>query len=519
MKNVKKFTKILLLIAIAITAIFSTYTNVFAEVEKSVQLGTPKTTGSYIGGFNFAYKVTVDGRVLYCLNYNKKTAQNITADRLDNSSLVDGGVLHIIKNGYPTKSITGNADKDYYITQIAVWWYLDETHGMSNLSQWVKSTGQDNENLRSYITNLVNEGKKHQNEKANNVVNTDLKISATSTEMKLDGKYFVSGDIKATTAVNISSYNVTLDNAPKGTAIEKNGGTIDYAGAFTVNANESFKIKVPATEVKSTEINIKVNATAKGNTQYAAYEFVPRNSAMQNCALLYTFNGKDVASSVELGISTSKITVVKVDANTKQPIAGAVLVLKDKNGKELTRWTSDINAHVVNNLPNGEYTIVEEKAPNGYLVNKKDTKFTITDTNRSIKITIEDAPKKVVVNINKVDQETNKPLAGAVLVVKKADGTEVVRFTTSETSYTLTDIENGTYTVEEISAPAGYIKSDDKITFTVDDEHLSHQITFKNAKEVWVPDTGSVSSVFMIILGIAITGLGIRFIYKNGKRA
>ena len=90
---------------------------------------------------------------------------------------------------------------------------------------------------------------------------------------------------------------------------------------------------------------------------------------------------------------------------------------------------------------------------------------------------------------------------------------------TSETSYTLTDIENGTYTVEEISAPAGYIKSDDKITFTVDDEHLSHQITFKNAKEVWVPDTGSVSSVFMIILGIAITGLGIRFIYKNGKRA
>ena len=160
-----------------------------------------------------------------------------------------------------------------------------------------------------------------------------------------------------------------------------------------------------------------------------------------------------------------------------------------------------------------------EKAPNGYLINKKDTKFTISDTNRSIKITIEDAPKKVVVNINKVDQETNKPLAGAVLVVKKADGTEVVRFTTSETSYTLTDIENGTYTVEEISAPAGYIKSDDKITFTVDDEHLSHQITFKNAKEVWVPDTGSVSSVFMIILGIAITGLGIRFIYKNGKRA
>ena len=221
--------------------------------------------------------------------------------------------------------------------------------------------------------------------------------------------------------------------------------------------------------------------------------------------MLVTTTGKDVSDSLTLGISSSKITVTKIDSVTKQPIAGAVLVLKDSNGKEITRWTSDINAHVVKNLPNGDYTITEEQAPNGYLINKKDTKFTITDTNRNIKITIEDAPKKVVVNINKVD--------------KKADGTEVVRFTTSEQSYTLTDIENGTYTVEEISAPAGYIKSNEKITFTIDDEHLSHQITFVNAKEVWVPDTGSVSSVIMIILGIAITGLGLRFIYKNGKKA
>jgi uncharacterized surface anchored protein len=235
--------------------------------------------------------------------------------------------------------------------------------------------------------------------------------------------------------------------------------------------------------------------------------------------MLVTSTGRDVSDSLTLGISSSKIIVSKIDSNTKQAIAGAVLVLKDSTGKEITRWTSDINAHVVHNLPNGEYTITEVQAPNGYIINKKDTKFTISDTNRSIKITIENAPKKVVVNINKVDQETNKPLAGAVLVVKKADGTEVVRFTTSEQSYTLTDIENGTYTIEEISAPAGYIKSNEKITFTIDDEHLSHQITFVNAKEVWVPDTASASSIALVILGIAITGLGLRFIYKNGKKA
>ena len=37
----------------------------------------------------------------------------------------------------------------------------------------------------------------------------------------------------------------------------------------------------------------------------------------------------------------------------------------------------------------------------------------------------------------------------------------------------LTDLANGTYTVEEESAPAGYVKNNAKQTFTIDDEHLT----------------------------------------------
>ena len=514
MKYMKKITKLLLIAVIAMTTIFSSVLNVKAENE-TIQLGSAGNTGSYIGGFKFQYKVTTEGTPLYCLNYHKKTAQNITADVIKNSSNIDGGVVYIMQNGYPTKSITGDSDKDYYITQVAVWWYLDETRGTSNISNNVKSTGSDNYGLRGYIQNLVSEAKQHKNDSMTGV-NPTLKLSASSTEMKLNGEYFESSDIKVSSNTTTT---ITLENAPRNTIVEKNSTGIEYNGSFTVNANETFKIKVPATELSETELNIKVVANAKGTTSYTAYEVVPRNSSMQNCAMLVTSTNSDANDSLELGISSSRVTVTKIDSVTKQPVAGAVLVLKDSNGKEITRWTSDINAHIIKNLPNGEYTIVEEQAPNGYIINSKETKFTVTETNRSVKVTIENAPKSVVVNINKVDQETNKPLAGAVLVVKKEDGTEVVRFTTTEQSYILTGLENGTYTVEEISAPAGYIKSNEKISFTIDDEHLSHQITFVNTKEVWVPDTGSVSSVIMIILGIAITGLGIRFIYKNGKKA
>ena len=227
---------------------------------------------------------------------------------------------------------------------------------------------------------------------------------------------------------------------------------------------------------------------------------------------------KDVTSELTLDISTTKVTVVKIDSVTKQPLAGATLVLKDSTGKELTRWDSTTKAHVIKNLANGTYRIEEIKAPDGYKLNTKVTEFTITDSNRNIKINIENAPKKVVINVTKVDQATREAIPGAVLVMKDAQGQIIYKWTSTNASEVITDVENGTYTIEEVSAPEGYIKSDKVITFTIDDNHLSHQITFENAKEVYVPDTASVSSMIMMILGIVITGLGLNFVYKNGQR-
>ena len=105
-----------------------------------------------------------------------------------------------------------------------------------------------------------------------------------------------------------------------------------------------------------------------------------------------------------------------------------------------------------------------------------------------------------------------------MLVVKNANGQEIVRFTTTTEPYVLTDLGDGTYTVTEESAPAGYILSSETKTFTIDDDHLSHQITFGNNPEVKVPDTSSSSMIFTL-LGIAIISLGFGFIYTNGKKA
>lgn len=501
MKSIKKT---ILSVLVALLVFVSTATATYA-VPQTITLGGTETLEGYVSGVKFTTKTTKDGGYLYCLDMKKKTAKDTTATLKGQR---DAGVAYIIANGYPSKSITGDRLKDYYITQTAVWWYLDDTTGSSNLSEKFKTTGSDPHNIRPIIKNLVEKAK---TAKANGYAQTKLTITTSNKDMSLKDGYYVSSEITASSS-NISTYTVTLSNAPSGTKVVSTSGV----EKTTFNAGEKFIIKVPGSKVTGTELDIKVTAKATGYVT-KAYEYTPVNNTMQPVALIET-ETQNVSSTITLSIENSKVTIIKVDKSTNQPLAGAKLVVKDSAGNTITGWTSTTNGHVIRNLKPGTYTVTETSAPKGYKLNTTPVTFTITASNQNVTVKVYNEPKETVVNILKVDNETQKPLAGATLVVRKADGTEVVRFTSTTEPYVLTNLEDGTYTVEEIAAPAGYILSSEKKTFTIDDNHLSHQITFGNNPEVKVPDTASSSLIFTL-LGIVIISTGIGFVYKNGKKA
>ena len=305
-------------------------------------------------------------------------------------------------------------------------------------------------------------------------------------------------------STGITEYSVTIENAASGTIIvPSNGQAFNYSGAFKVGANDTFKIKVPASAItKGT--TIRLNASANGQTIYKAYEYKPTNTKMQNVALLEK-TPTSTSTYIDLTALTTKLTITKIDETTNKPLAGAVLVLKDSTGKEVTRWTTTINDHVIENLAPGTYTVEEIQAPEGYKLNKTPATVKIVDNKKIYAVTMKNTPKNIVINITKIDKETNKPLAGAVLVIKDKTGKTIERFVTDETSHVITDIPYGTYIVEEESAPSGYLKSTEKIQFTVDDNHQSHQITISNTKETPVP------------IGVIILGIGLGFILNNAK--
>lgn len=631
-KIISKISKIVTTFVLAGLIIFtdSQYVN---AASSSVKIGSATKLPGYVAGVQFHIKPLSGGGYAYCLNIHKKTASNVTQYL---QYEMNAGVAYILENGYPHKKFTGNKNKDIYITQAAVWWYLDDTTGTSYLSKSFKSSGSDKYGLRKHIKKLVS-GAKSAKSKGYAKPALNAKVSSSTMTLSSDKKYYVSKSINANAKNITGKYKVSVSSAPSGTIITNTSGS----KTNTFKSNEKFLIKIPASKIgEGKTATAKVKITASG-TINKAYKYAPKDNKIQPVVVLQKetksvsdtisvkatkpkapkrvptpipqtseepeepeksvvniikldkttntavegatlvvrdANGNEVArfttttDSYEIenlanGVYTveeigapegyelntekvsftvsdssrqvevkfynqakdSVVSIIKLDKNTNNPIAGATLVVKDANGNEIKKFKSSINGYTITGLSNGVYTVEEIEAPEGYELSKEKETFTLDDTTKTVEIKFYNVPKDRIVTINKIDSATGKPLAGAVIVVTNDKGEEVARFTSTDDSYVLKDLPDGTYTVEEVESPEGYFLNEDSQTFVIDNNHLSYQVTIKNVPKtcenggldedecsVDVPNTGS-SQVLFYLLGIAIISSGIGYVYKYSQ--
>lgn len=495
-KIISKFIKIFTIMLISIIGLNSITTDVNAA-PSSINIGDAEAIPTLIGKTYFAIMKTTSGEYVYCLDINKETNRNQTLTLVGEK---DAGFAYLMQNGYPAKNITGDRISDIYITQTAVWWYLDSTTGSANLSNYFKTSAPDSRGLRGYIANLVNGAI---NAKNKGYATTSISVNNSNSSMSLssDKKYYVSNAIGVTSS-NISSYNVSLNGAPSGTIITNESGQ----QTTSLSPSAKFLVKVPADKLTSTSIDFTVNVSATG-TVYKAYEYQPSNpSRYQNVvASVLSPETTPVSASAKLSIKTSKITIIKYDKEKGKALAGAKLVLKDSSGKIITSWTSTTNAHVIKNLANGTYKIEETSAPKGYNKLENEITFKIDDNNREQVIRVSNETTKGVVKILKIDKSTNKALAGAKLVLKDSTGKVINSWTSTTTARTIKNLPNGTYKIEEIEAPKGYKKLEKAITFTVDDDHKEFSFNISNeAKETVVTITKIDASTGEILPGAVL---------------
>ncbi|PFD71846.1 MSCRAMM family protein [Bacillus cereus] len=113
---------------------------------------------------------------------------------------------------------------------------------------------------------------------------------------------------------------------------------------------------------------------------------------------------KDVVVEVKIGNRklpdpTGQIEIEKVDdKDSNLKLKGAVFQVLDKEGKEVSRLTTDEKGKVISNqLALGKYTIKEIKAPNGYMLLRDPIEIEITEAVRIQKLTVENVKNNWII--------------------------------------------------------------------------------------------------------------------------
>ncbi|EHH1632178.1 hypothetical protein AAFA64_001521 [Enterococcus faecalis] len=187
------------------------------------------------------------------------------------------------------------------------------------------------------------------------------------------------------------------------------------------------------------------------------------NNKTYRVILTTNFADKIGYYTIENTAQEGSLAIIKVDKDSRKRLAGAEFKWRDTvTGKEGTVVADKNGQALITNLPvNRVYEITEIKAPNGYILNNKTYRVTLT-TNFADKIgyyTIENVALRGNLKLIKQDSYSKQRLAGAQFrwrdTVNGNTGVVTANANGEATLYNFS--VNRIYEITEIKAPNGYI--------------------------------------------------------------
>lgn len=442
--------------------------------------------------FITSHKFDENGNVAYCLEAKKEHPNNHDYQEMQ---AVEDNLYRILRFGYPYHSYTNDANADYFITQLAVWSYLGQIN-IDNASIVADRNIQANGNrytstgsaytgpltaeyAKASIKDLIAQATSNQEPQSGSI-----SISPKTSNGTKIGDYLVSEDFTISgtgnTVNSTGNLKLTANRDVPGLKILKDGQYQDLS-AVTFKVGDTFRVAVP----KYTDTgSLKFKVEGKIEVKKAVFHESNNNNIQD--VVVYKPVVVDESFIDAFSFSWEKamvfglVRVKKSDADTKKLLSGAEFGLYQGDKKMYSVTVPDTGIATFDKIPQGVYTLKEDKPPINYHKTDKTWEVNIPEGNEDITLDF-DVPNKQIVNkiqVMKRDKETKEALIGAEFELSQNGKVIATQTVDASGTTTFEGLKAGKYSLKETKAPVGYELDSEPKEIVIKDSYTPQVIKY-----------------------------------------
>lgn len=283
------------------------------------------------------------------------------------------GLIYILQNH---ERLGGNAEQNYYYTQIAVWWYVDRANGLSDGKNYKKEDGTIDDTIETsyeykyekneygeltdykFLNNLSVLDKQMLN---NNSIGKSIEQLVTEAEhneglypidqgshdITIDQNnitYTVTNDYVETSLIrpvssnaNFESYAVIINNAAGNVeVVDENNNLLDTS---SISSTQAFKLRIPIDQLNNQTFRANITVIAYFKDWYDAYIYNPPEESGLQRALLGRIEKNSTPTTLDLEApsinvpDTNSTSYIVYGIGALIIIAGIVLIVMAKGPK------------------------------------------------------------------------------------------------------------------------------------------------------------------------------------------
>ena len=304
---------------------------------------------------------------------------------------------------------------------------------------------------------------------------------------EIEGVEYCIQNYKVSANRQLKSYNVSIDNFVQDTRI-LNSNNQEVSNL----ESNSFKIAIPIKNIKEHiqgKISI-IDAQVKTCPVFYAESSI---EGAQSYAT-YTSSYETTSTNMDLNIdpNTCSLKIIKVDNETKKPMANVEFEVLSEEGESLGKWVTDENGIIeINELKPGLIKVKEIKVDDKYILDQVEKEVEL-EWGKISTMEIGNNRKKGSIKIIKTDADNSKiKLQGVEFELYNEENKLVQKLITDENGEAkASNLDVGIYTIKEIKTNENYVLDEKEYTVKIEEDKETVVINITNKVQTKLPRTG-----------------------------